>query len=117
MIRYTSPPGKDEFNLRVWEQVRQIPRGRVSTYGWIATLVGPPPGKDARSYLAFGARWVGGAMAACPDEVPWWRVINSKGEISARPGAQEQRKLLEKEGVKFDAKGRVDLKRYGWPEG
>jgi methylated-DNA-protein-cysteine methyltransferase-like protein len=69
---------------------------------------------DAKSYLAFGARWVGGAMAQCPDDVPWWRVINAKGEISLRPGAQEQRARLEAEGVEFDARGRVDLKRFGW---
>jgi methylated-DNA-protein-cysteine methyltransferase-like protein len=53
-------------------------------------------------------------MAACPDDVPWQRVINSKGEISPRPGAETQRHLLEEEGVHFDDRGRVDLKFYGW---
>ena len=115
MPRYTSPPARDEFNLRVWEQVKRIPAGQVSTYGRIAALLGPPPGMDEKSYLAFGARWVGGAMAACPDEVPWWRVINGKGEISPRPGAEKQRELLEEEGIVFDERGRVDLQRYGWP--
>lgn len=115
MPRYTSPPGRDEFNLRVWEQVKRIPAGKVSTYGRIAALLGPPPGMDGKSYLAFGARWVGGAMAACPDEVPWWRVINSRGEISPRPGGEKQRELLEEEGVVFDERGRVDLGRFGWP--
>ena len=116
MPRFTSPPARDEFNLRVWEQVKRIPPGMVSTYGRIAALLGPPPGMDEKSYLAFGARWVGGAMAACPDEVPWWRVINSKGEISPRPGGEKQRELLETEGVVFDARGRVDLGRCGWPQ-
>jgi methylated-DNA-protein-cysteine methyltransferase-like protein len=53
-------------------------------------------------------------MAACPDDVPWQRVINSKGEISERAGAERQRVLLEQEGVEFDAKNRIDLKKYGW---
>jgi methylated-DNA-protein-cysteine methyltransferase-like protein len=53
-------------------------------------------------------------MAACPDDVPWQRVINSKGEISPRPGAERQRQLLEEEGVAFNEKGRVDLKKVGW---
>jgi methylated-DNA-protein-cysteine methyltransferase-like protein len=53
-------------------------------------------------------------MAACPPDVPWQRVLNSKGEISLRAGAEHQRRLLESEGVTFDGKGRVDLKRFGW---
>jgi methylated-DNA-protein-cysteine methyltransferase related protein len=53
-------------------------------------------------------------MAACPDDVPWQRVINSKGEISERPGAQKQKELLLEEGVVFNDKGRIDLKKYGW---
>ena len=52
-------------------------------------------------------------MAACPDDVPWQRVINSQGKISARPGAERQRQLLEEEGVLF-VKDKVDLKKYGW---
>jgi methylated-DNA-protein-cysteine methyltransferase-like protein len=55
-------------------------------------------------------------MANAPDDVPWQRVINSQGKISLRPGlgAPTQRLLLEQEGVEFDAKDRVDLKRFGW---
>jgi methylated-DNA-protein-cysteine methyltransferase-like protein len=105
-----------DFNLKVWELVRQIPPGKVATYGQIAELLPPPQGMEARSYRAFGARWVGGAMAACPDDVPWQRVINSKGEISLRRGGggEHQRALLEAEGVEFDERGRIDLKRYRW---
>ena len=66
------------------------------------------------TYLAFAPRWVGSAMAKCPEDVPWQRVINSKGEISPRPGAEEQRQLLEEEGVRFDERGRIDLKIFGW---
>ena len=111
---FTSPPNQAHFYSLVWDLVRRIPRGRVAAYGWIALLLPPPPGVDAEAYRAFGPRWVGGAMAACPDDVPWQRVINSKGEISPRPGAQRQRELLEKEGIVFDEKNRVDLKKFGW---
>lgn len=113
---HTNPPNRMDFNLKVWELVRQIPPGKVATYGQIAELIPPPGEMEARSYRAFGARWVGGAMAACPDDVPWQRVVNSKGEISLRRGAgqEHQRALLEDEGVSFDARGRIDLKRYRW---
>ncbi len=114
--RYISPPRRDEFNHKVWALVRQIPLGRVATYGQIAALIGPPPGMDPKSYLAFGARWVGGAMADCPDDVPWQRVINSQGKVSLRPGGggSHQRQLLEQEGVTFDDRERVELKVYAW---
>jgi len=113
-MRFTSPPNPSEFQSLVWDLVRQIPRGRVATYGQIALMLPIPPGVDVDAYRAFGPRWVGGAMAACPDDVPWQRVINSKGEISPRPGAQRQRELLEEEGVVFNEKDRIDLKKFGW---
>ncbi|MBI1794379.1 MAG: MGMT family protein [Chloroflexi bacterium] len=112
-MQFTSPPNPQEFNQRVWALVRQVPRGKVATYGQIALMLPPPNGADFESYKAFGARWVGGAMAACPDDVPWQRVINSQGKISERPGAQKQRQLLEEEGIIF-MKDKVDLKKYGW---
>lgn len=111
---YTSHRDPKIFTALVWEIVRQIPPGKVSTYGKIAAMIPPPEGMTLRSYDAFGARWVGGAMAACPEGVPWQRVINSQGKISLRPGGSEQRQLLEAEGVVFDEKGRVNLKRFGW---
>lgn len=114
--RFTSPPKREEFNHQVWALVRQIPPGKVCSYGQVATLVGPPPGMDPKSYQAFGARWVGGAMAACPQGIPWQRVINSQGKVSLRPGGggSQQRELLEAEGVEFDERGRVNLKKYAW---
>ncbi|MBU2611265.1 MAG: MGMT family protein, partial [Chloroflexi bacterium] len=51
---------------------------------------------------------------ACPDDVPWWRVINAQGKISLKRGAEEQRARLEAEGVEFDERGRVDTKKYKW---
>jgi methylated-DNA-protein-cysteine methyltransferase related protein len=114
MSPFAPPPDPKAFNQRVWSVVRGIPAGRVATYGQIAKLVPLPEGVDPQSYLGLGARWVGSAMASCPEDVPWQRVINSKGEISSRPGAEHQRRLLEAEGVVFDARGRVDLARFGW---
>jgi methylated-DNA-protein-cysteine methyltransferase-like protein len=113
-MRYTSPPNLQDYHSKVWDLVRQIPYGKVSTYGQIALMIPPPAGVEFETYKAFGPRWVGSAMAACPDDVPWQRVINSKGEISERPGAQKQKELLLEEGVVFNDKGRIDLKKYGW---
>jgi len=114
-MRYTTPPNQQAYYEQVWNLVRQIPRGKVAAYGQIALMIPPPMGVDFDTYKAFSPRWVGGAMAACPDDVPWQRVINSQGKISPRPGgAEKQRLLLEQEGVEFDAKDRVDLKKYGW---
>ena len=112
-MQFTSPPDQQTYYELVWELVRQIPRGRVASYGQIALMLPPPDGVDFEAYKAFGPRWVGGAMAACPDGVPWQRVINSQGKISERPGAARQRQLLEEEGIEF-VKDRVDMKKYGW---
>lgn len=113
--RFISPPDVHEFNRKVWAIVRQIPVGKVMTYGQIGFLISPPAGFDVSSYHSFAPRWVGGAMANCPGDVPWQRVINSQGKISERRGGvTQQRELLEAEGVEFDERGRVDLKRYGW---
>jgi methylated-DNA-protein-cysteine methyltransferase-like protein len=112
-MKFTSPPDRQEFNERVWKLARKIPRGKVATYGQLALMLAPPAGIEASTYRAFGPRWVGGAMAGCPDDVPWQRVINSQGKISDRPGAQKQRQLLKQEGVVF-VKDKVDLKEFGW---
>lgn len=93
---------------KIYEAAKQIPKGEVATYGQIARMVGMPK----------GARQVGYAMAALGrgdprPEVPWHRVVNSKGESSI---GGEQITRLEAEGVVFDEKGRIDLKRFGWHE-
>lgn len=97
------------FYEAVYEVVRAIPRGRVMTYGQIATLLGCPR----------AARAVGYAMRASGrrDDVPWQRVINSRGRISARNEVERpllQKVLLEAEGVAFDADERIDLEQYQW---
>jgi methylated-DNA-protein-cysteine methyltransferase-like protein len=97
---------------KVYAVVRRIPAGRVATYGQVARLAGLGP----------NARQVGYALHAMPDRsnVPWHRVINSRGAISLGPlgGADvTQRLRLEREGVRFDGRGRVDLDRFGWRPG
>jgi methylated-DNA-protein-cysteine methyltransferase-like protein len=111
-----NPASRMAYYAEVWEKVRQIPVGRVATYGQIASLVHPPEGITLQSYKAFGPRWVGGAMAACPDDVPWQRVINSQGKISLRRGDGQtyQRELLVAEGIIFDERKRVDFSRFRW---
>jgi len=99
-------------NAIVYAAVRRIPRGRVATYGHIATIVG----------LGGLARQVGYALNALPahSTVPWHRVVNARGGISPRSvfGAEiEQRMRLEGEGVQFNAAGRVSLAEYGWRTG
>ncbi len=109
----TSPLDRQAFYEQVWSLVRQVPRGKVVTYGQIAQMLPPPAEMDLPTYKALSPRWVGSAMAACPEDVPWQRVINAQGKISDRPGAQRQRQLLEQEGVVF-VKDKVDLKVYQW---
>ena len=114
--QFTPPPDRMAFFEKVWELVRQIPPGKVCTYGRIAAYIPPPGGMSIRAYEVRGARMVGGAMAACPEDVPWQRVINSQGKVSLRQGGggETQRQLLLDEGVVFDIKDRVDLKIYLW---
>jgi methylated-DNA-protein-cysteine methyltransferase-like protein len=99
-----------EASERHWEQicqaVRAIPRGRVASYGQVAELAGLP-GR---------ARLVGRVLSLLPpgSRVPWQRVVNTRGELSLQgEDAARQRHLLEREGVRFEASGRVDMRRYG----
>jgi len=113
--KYTSPANKMIYNNQVWEVVLQIPHGKVATYGQIASLIPPPEGIPAESYRKLSPRWVGAAMAGSPKGIPWQRVINASGEISlSGESAQRQRRLLEDDGVEFDERGRIDLKRFQW---
>ena len=79
-------------------------------------MLPPPPGVAFDSYRSLGPRWVGSAMANCPDDVPWQRVINAQGKISLRgsDGAAKQRLRLEAEGIVFDPRGKIDLAKYRW---
>ena len=116
MSQLIFPPDQQAFASQVWEIVRQIPRGRVASYGQIAKILPIPTGVDGETYLEFGALWVSGAVANCPDDLPWQRVVNSKGEVSEKNGADAKRHklLLEDEGVIFGVRGRIDMGKYGW---
>lgn len=96
--------GKTSLFERIYDVLRAVPPGRVTTYGQIAWIVG------------CSARSVGFAMASVTEEsgIPWYRVINSKGKISLKSGADEQRSRLEAEGIQFDENDRVDLTVCLW---
>ena len=93
---------------RIYAVVKEIPAGKVATYGQIAGIVG-----------GCTARMVGYAMAALnfDTDVPWQRVINAQGKVSPRSsgiGSALQRQLLEAEGIEFDHQHRVDFSRVRW---
>ena len=99
------------FHRLVYRVVRKVPRGKVVTYGQVAAILGHPR----------AARAVGTALRQLPPvllrAVPWQRVINAAGRISHRGDVfrpEQQRGLLEAEGVCFDRSGRVDLRRVRW---
>jgi methylated-DNA-protein-cysteine methyltransferase-like protein len=99
---------------KIYRMVCRIPRGRVMTYGQVARLL-----EDR-----YSPRLVGWAMHATPQDernIPWHRVVNSKGGISTgRVIIQQpdlQRLLLEAEGVLFDERGHCDLSAYQWSPG
>jgi methylated-DNA-protein-cysteine methyltransferase-like protein len=103
--------GYEQVFEKIYRMVLRIPRGRVMTYGQIARLL-----EDR-----YSPRLVGWAMHATPQDernIPWHRVINSRGGISTgRVIIQEpqlQRLMLEAEGVVFDERGHCDLSFYQW---
>ena len=94
------------FDREVYRLVREIPRGRVASYGQLAALLGYPR----------AARAVGHAMQRCPSDIPWHRVVNARGGISLRSnvsGMVTQRILLEQEGLRLRG-GRVSLESCRW---
>ena len=89
---------------KIYALARSVPYGKVTTYGQLGAMVGL---RDMRT--------VGDAMNACPSDVPWQRVINSRGTISVQGATgSRQRALLEEEGVVFDENGHVDFAKVGW---
>lgn len=111
-----NPKKTSAYYTRIYEIVRAIPQGKVMTYGGIAALIPPQAEVDRATYFRVRARWVGYAMAACSDDLPWHRVINAQGRISERSGhgPHLQRLLLEQEGMVFDQQGCINLKAYRW---
>ncbi|WP_154180229.1 MGMT family protein [Vibrio furnissii] len=97
----------DQFLAQIFAVIHQIPHGKVSTYGEIARMAGYP------GY----ARHVGKALGNLPKDskLPWFRVINSKGEISLTgPDWDRQRERLVAEGIAVSVEGRISLKKYQW---
>ena len=109
--RQGAPDRLPRFFTHVYRLVSQVPKGKVVTYGQVAALLGAPR----------AARAVGTALRYLPrplsHAVPWQRVINAGGGISLRGDvvrAEEQRWLLEAEGIEFNRQGKIDLKKYRW---
>lgn len=103
----------ENFYELVYKIVKKVPKGKVTSYGRVAVLIGKPR----------AARAVGYALNALKkgqeQKVPWQRVINSMGKISHRgdtPRAILQKNLLESEGIQFSREEVVDWKRFGWPD-
>lgn len=114
-ILQTVPAGKmlrrrsDESLMQeVYDLVRQIPAGRVMSYGQVGDWMAPP----------LSARTVGRVMYHAPDNIPWWRVVGKEGDllIAKRDPrmAALQRHLLQQEGVRFREDGRVDMASCRW---
>lgn len=109
-MKISKPPNltsQSELVAALQQIVAGIPPGRVMSYGAVARAAGYPR----------HARMVARALAQSTVPLPWFRVVNHLGGISPRglDGEDDlQRWLLEAEGVAFDARGRIDLLRYGW---
>jgi methylated-DNA-protein-cysteine methyltransferase-like protein len=108
-MRATKTIKMTDFTKAVISVVKKIPRGKVATYGQVARLAGKPG----------SARAVGWILNACAEshDLPWQRVLNSQGKISfpRRSSAfAEQKRLLQREGVRFLAPNGLDLETYQW---
>lgn len=101
-----SAPTTDRPFEKVWRIVMRVPRGRVVTYGMIATMI-------ERRLTAIAVGWA--LRAAPPGLLPWHRVVNASGGLSTdRTNPGRQRALLEAEGVVFEDDGTIDLERHLW---
>lgn len=103
-------PRGDEAVEKICAVIARIPKGWVATYGQVAAMAG----------MRRRARLVGRVLQQLDSrtKIPWHRVVNAKGEVSfslSRNGGDIlQRRLLQKEGIEFDDKGRLDLERCRW---
>jgi methylated-DNA-protein-cysteine methyltransferase-like protein len=99
------------FSQKVKEVIRQIPAGRVATYGQVAAIAGNP-------WAVRGVVWVLHSSSD-KENLPWQRVVNARGRISLgrNQGYKRQKALLESEGVTFDSGDVIDLDRYLWSPG
>lgn len=96
------------FSDQIIAIIKRIPKGKVASYGQIAALVGNPRSARAVAWLLHSS--------SGKERLPWHRVVNARGRISLKPGRgyEEQRAMLEAEGVRFSGEGAVDLKSRQW---
>jgi methylated-DNA-protein-cysteine methyltransferase-like protein len=96
-----------QFYTRVINAIKRIPKGKVATYGQIATLAGNPRAARQVAYILHSS--------SSKESLPWHRVVNSKGGISLKPrhGYELQKQLLISEHVEFMDDERIDLNLYG----
>lgn len=95
----------------IYGVIRQIPEGKVATYGQISRIVG----RCSAQMIGFALAALGRQSTA--SDVPWQRVVNSKGHISPHGygfGTNMQRVLLEEEGIVFNLEGEIDFAKFGW---
>ena len=96
-----------KYRQRVFKLVQRIPSGRVMTYGQVAAILGE----------GYTPRTVGFVMHSSEGDLPWHRVINAQGACSTGGlllPTNKQQLMLEREGVKFDERGRCDLEKFLW---
>jgi methylated-DNA-protein-cysteine methyltransferase-like protein len=100
----STAPQPDSFTVRAAELIRSIPKGKVATYGQIARMAGDP--RASREVVR---------VLYTQKGLPWQRVLAAGGRVS-QPGMGGvlQRRLLEAEGVRFNADGTTPLALYQW---
>ena len=96
----------EEYVEQVLACVEQVPRGRVTTYGAIAEVVGARLGGG-------GPRLVGSTMAAHGGGVPWWRVVRADGSLPPSHQGEARQRYLE-EGTPLRPSGSVDIRQAFW---
>ena len=96
------------FYDRVVKFIKGIPAGKVATYGQVADYAGNRRAAREVAYILHSS--------SEKEDLPWQHVINSKGRISMKPGHgyELQKRLLEDEGIVFDAQDQVDLDKFLW---
>ncbi|OED40787.1 hypothetical protein AB833_11035 [Chromatiales bacterium (ex Bugula neritina AB1)] len=112
-MSFLRSPARQHYFEQVWVYVRNVPFGKVVTYGQIARALPGSIDPALEDQGISDSQLVGIAMAACPEDVPWHRVINAQGRVSTRPDSNQQEALLEAEGIRFHH-GRLSLDEYQW---
>ncbi|RHX82268.1 MGMT family protein [Leptospira yasudae] len=112
-VKEETDSSETSFFKEVYALVKKVPRGKVTSYGRIAALLGKPRASRAVGYA------LNALSKGQEQKVPWQRVINGQGKISFRGDTGRsilQKKMLEDEGIRFNSAETVDLKVFGWPD-